>query len=67
MMTQVLFFSWVFLIFHAAAFSFLFSGTLKMAIPGQSDHLIFTLINDKITALSQMEVTASRTGTFSFA
>ena len=45
------------------------SGTLKMALPGQSDHLIFThqsLMNDKITALSQMDVTALRTCTFSF-
>ena len=46
---------------------FMSSGTLKMALPGQSNHLMFThqsLINDKITALSQMEVTASRTCTF---
>ena len=69
LMTQVSLCSWSFLIFHAVAFSFLSSGTLKMAIPGQSDHLIFThqsLISDKITALSQREVLASRTSTFSF-
>ena len=69
LMTQVSLCSRNFLIFHAVAFFFLSSGTLKMALPGQSDHLIFTqqsLINDKITALYQMEVTASRTCTFSF-
>ena len=62
LMTKVSLCSWIFLIFHAAAFSILSSGTLKMAIPGQSDHITFThksLINDKITALSQMEVTTS--------
>ena len=40
-----------------------------MALPGQSDHLILTqqsLIKDKITALSQMEVTTSKNSTFSF-
>ena len=60
--------SWNFLIFHAVALSFLSSGLLKMALHGQSDQLIFTrqsLINDKITALSQMKVTASRSYTFS--
>ena len=66
LMTQVLLCSWVFLIVQAAAFSFLFSRTLKISSPGQSDHLIFTLINDKFTELSQMEVTASMTCTFSF-
>ena len=63
-MTQVTLCSWDFLIFHAVAFSFLSSGTLKTALPGQSDHLIFphqSLINDKITALSEMEMTGSRT------
>ena len=38
LMTQVSLCSWNFLIFHAVAFSFLSPGTLKMAIPGQSDH-----------------------------
>ena len=69
LMTQVSLSSWNYLIFHAVAFSFLSSGTLKMALPGQSDHLIFThqsLINDKITAVSQMDGTASRCCTFSF-
>ena len=68
LMTQVSLCSRIFLIFHAVAFSFLSSGTLMMALPGQSNHLIFTqlsLINYKITALSQMELTASRTCTFS--
>ena len=40
--------------FHAIEFSFLTSGTLKMALVGQSDYLTFThqsLINDKNTAL----------------
>ena len=39
-----------------------------MALPGQSDNLIFThqsLINDKITARFQMDVTASMTCIFS--
>ena len=69
LMTQVSLCLWKFFIFHAVAFSFLSSGTLKMALPGQSDQLVFShqsLINDKLTALSQMEVTASRTCTFSF-
>ena len=69
LMTQLSLCLWNFLIFHAVAFSFLSSVTLKMALPVQSDHLIFThqsLINAKITALSQMEVTASRTCTFTF-
>ena len=39
-----------FLIFHAAAFSFLSSETLNLALPGKSDQSIFThqsLIIDK--------------------
>ena len=58
-----------FLIFHAVAFSFLSSETLKIALSGQLDHLIFThqsLINDKVTAISQMELMASKTCTFTF-
>ena len=69
LMTQVSLCSCNFLIVHAVAFSFLSSETLNMTFPGQSDNFIFTnqsLINEKITALSQMEVKASRTCTFSF-
>ena len=39
LMTQISLCSWK---FHAVAFSFLSSWTLKTALPGQSDHLFFT-------------------------